>query len=158
MTQAIQHTHLSKLDLFTPSPLHPHLPPLVTAPYPMMDCIMLSTPDVLARAAHIRSLLGPRALDAAYMRVRPATHDRITKHLRIQYEAQKGWVVCPDAKRGDDDALWEELTRTSRQPASMRTGETRRRYAEKALGKEWEALGGRPREDYMACVRGFGRA
>jgi len=158
MTQAMQSTQLSKLDLFTPSPLHLDLPPLVTAPYPIMGaaCIMLSAPDVRARAAHVRSQLGDAARDESYMRNRRAKHDRIVKHLGIQYEPTVGWYVCSDASRnGDGDGEEKEKKKT---PGSMRSEESRMAYAEKALEEEWRALrmGGLVARDteYMACVRG----
>ena len=157
MTQAMTATQLSKLDLFTPSPLHLDLPPLVTAPYPIMGaaCIMLSAPDVRARAAHIRSRLGDAAQDESYMRNRRAKHDRIVKHLGIQYEPTVGWYVCSDAAGGRGDALGKEKKKI---PGSMRSEEGRVAYAEKALEEEWRAMGmgglvARD-TDYMACVRG----
>ncbi|EDU40004.1 hypothetical protein A1F94_000218 [Pyrenophora tritici-repentis] len=58
MTEALRTTGLSKQDLFTPSELHPNLPPLRTGLYPIYGgtATMLSTPDVLARKAYIKSL------------------------------------------------------------------------------------------------------
>jgi len=159
MTQAMQSTQLSKLDLFTPSPLHLDLPPLVTAPYPIMGaaCIMLSAPDVRARAAHIRSRLSDAAQDESYMRNRRAKHDRIVKHLGIQYEPTLGWYMCSDAARGGADVLGKEKEK-KKTPGSMRSEESRMAYAEKALEEEWRAIGmgGLVARDtnYMACVRG----
>jgi hypothetical protein len=74
MTSATQTTHLSKLDLFTPSPLHPLLLPLATGSYAVNGgtALMLSTPDVLARRDYIYSLLGDNVKDERYMRTRPA--------------------------------------------------------------------------------------
>ncbi|KAI4924695.1 hypothetical protein J4E85_007812 [Alternaria conjuncta] len=115
MTQAMTSTQLSKLDLFTPSPLHLDLPPLVTAPYPIMGaaCIMLSAPDVSTRAAHVRSRLGDAAQDESYMRNRRAKHDRIVKHLGITYEPTVGWYMCSDASRnGDGDREEKEKKKT----------------------------------------------
>lgn len=59
MTDAKHHHQLSDLDLFTPNFLHPTLPPLKTGVYKCMgaDATMISTPDVLARKAHIHSLI-----------------------------------------------------------------------------------------------------
>ena len=160
MTQAMTATQLSKLDLFTPSPLYLDLPPLVTAPYPIMGaaCIMLSAPDVRARAAHVRSQLGDAARDESYMRNRRAKHDRIVKHLGIQYEPTLGWYMCSDASRnGDGEVLGKEKEK-KKIPSSMRSEEGRIAYAEKALEEEWRALGmgGLVARDteYMACVRG----
>jgi len=152
-------TQLSKLDLFTPSPLYLDLPPLVTAPYPIMGaaCIMLSAPDVRARAAHVRSQLGDAARDESYMRNRRAKHDRIVKHLGIQYEPTVGWYVCSEAAGGGGDVLGKEKEK-KKTPGSMRSEESRTAYAEKALEEEWRALGmgGLVARDteYMACVRG----
>ncbi|KAI1561025.1 hypothetical protein A1F97_09550 [Pyrenophora tritici-repentis] len=58
MTEALRTTGLSKQDLFTPSELHPNLPPLRTGLYPIYGgtATTLSTPDVLARKAYIKSL------------------------------------------------------------------------------------------------------
>ena len=159
MTQAIQSTQLSKLDLFTPSPLYLDLPPLVTAPYPIMGaaCIMLSSPDVRARAAHVRSQLGDAARDGSYMRNRRAKHDRIVKHLGITYEPTLGWYVCSEAAGGGGDVLGKEKEK-KKTPGSMRSEESRMAYAEKALEEEWRALGMgglvAKDTDYMACVRG----
>ncbi len=151
MTQATQATHLSKLDLFTPSPLHPDLPPLATGLYYVMGgaATMLSTPDVLARSAYIRSLLGKTAQDDATMRVRPARHERIIKHLNIAYYDEVGWVMRE--VRNLDGHAGEAGKNTG--PKSMRTEESRREYAEKGLRREWAEMGVEPRRDYMACVR-----
>ncbi|RAQ98991.1 hypothetical protein DDE82_008707 [Stemphylium lycopersici] len=153
MTQASQQTHLSKLDLFTPSPLHPSLPPLATGAYPVMGSVatMLSTADVLERNSYIRSLLGDKAHDEAYMRVRPATHERIIKHLNIEYHEGVGWVESKDL--GDEDESEEKGEGGRKGPKSMWTREGRRRYVEKGLKREREALGMQECEDYMAGVR-----
>lgn len=117
-------------------------------------CIMLSAPDVRARAAQIRFQLGDAAHDEAYMRNRRAKHDRIVKHLCIQYEPIVGWYVCSDPARGEEEVLGKEKKKT---PGSMRSEESRMAYAEKALEGEWRAMGmgGLVAEDtdYMACVR-----
>ena len=149
MTQASQQTHLSKLDLFTPSPLHPHLPPLATGTYPVLGGVatMLSTPDVLARSAYIRSLLGDKAHDDGFMRVRPATHDRIIKHLNIEYYDGRGWLEMQE--RGEQEG-------EKKAPKSMATRESRRAYAEKGLRKEWEALGVEGYDDVMWGGRRLG--
>jgi hypothetical protein len=142
MTQATQATHLSKLDLFTPSPLHPDLPPLATGLYYVMGgaATMLSTPDVLARKT---------AQDDATMRVRPARHDRIIKHLNIAYYDEVGWLMRQ--VRNLDGHAGEAGRKTG--PKSMQTEESRREYAEKGLRREWAEMGVEPRRDYMACVR-----
>ncbi|KAJ6208870.1 hypothetical protein PSV09DRAFT_2390701 [Bipolaris maydis] len=129
MTQATQQTHLSKFDLFTPSPLHPNLPPLATGSYPVMGDVatMISTPDVMARSAYIRSLLGEKAQDEAFMRRRAAAHTRIMKHMNMDYHQGKGWLA------------YREMTKKG--PKSMQTKESRRKYIEEGLKKEWEALG-----------------
>jgi hypothetical protein len=126
MTHASTTYHLSKLDLFTPSPLHPHLPPLTVGTYPVSGgiAIMLSTPDVIARRDYIAGLLGDKPL----LNTRPAAHERIIKHLNITYVANF-----------EDWASLGELIRDT--PKSMRTKETRRAYVKKALRKEWENMG-----------------
>jgi hypothetical protein len=43
MTNALTQYHISKLDLFTPSVLHPSLPPLATGEYMMAGGIVNST-------------------------------------------------------------------------------------------------------------------
>jgi hypothetical protein len=138
MTQAIHQTHLSKLDLFTPSPLHPHLPPLATGAYPVMAATMISTPDVLARSAYIRAQLGEKGQDDKFMRRRCAAHDRLVKHMNIEYCEGRGWVAGgPLVKLG---------------PKSMQSEEARKRYVEEGLRKEWEALELEPFEDVIAGV------
>ncbi|EMD91478.1 hypothetical protein COCC4DRAFT_188463 [Bipolaris maydis ATCC 48331] len=142
MTQATQQTHLSKFDLFTPSPLHPNLPPLATGSYPVMGDVatMISTPDVMARSAYIRSLLGEKAQDEAFMRRRAAAHTRIMKHMNMDYHQGKGWLA------------YREMTKKG--PKSMQTKESRRKYIEEGLKKEWEALGVEPYEHVLARVNG----
>jgi hypothetical protein len=158
MTQATQQTHLSKLDLFTPSPLHPILPPLPTGLYHVMGgtATMLSTPDVLARSAYIHSLLGDKAKDDAYMRPRPAAHERIIKHLNIEYLEGTGWWLGPDME-DEDPGEWDtekgEGKRKGNGPRSMRSEEERRKYAEKGLRREWEAMGIEPYKNLMGGVR-----
>ncbi|CAE7011673.1 hypothetical protein PTTW11_02229 [Pyrenophora teres f. teres] len=80
MTDALKTTRLSKLDLFTPSELHPDLPPLRTGLYPVYGGIatMLSTPDVLARKAYIKSLPKRKAN-------RPATDLPIGLEKRVRH-------------------------------------------------------------------------
>jgi hypothetical protein len=126
MTHASTTYNLSKLDLFTPSPLHPHLPSLTVGTYPVSGgmAIMLSTPDVLARRDYIAGLLGDKPL----LNTRPAAHERIIRHLNITYVAHS-----------EDWASLGELSRDT--PKSMKTKEARRAYVEKALRKEWEIMG-----------------
>jgi hypothetical protein len=132
MTEATQTTHLSKLDFFTPSPLHPHLPPLATGSYAVNGgtATMLSTPDVLARRDHIYALLGDKVKDEKYMRVRPATHERIIKHMEKEYYNGR-WYNVGMAGRRDGKNV----------PKSMQTWEARREYVKKGLEREWEAMG-----------------
>ena len=112
---------------------------------------MLSTADVLERNSYVRSLLGHKAQDEADMRVRPATHERIMKHLNIEYHEGVGWLEGKGL--GDDDESGEKGESERKGPKSMWTREGRRRYVEKGLKREWEALGMRECEDYMAGVR-----
>lgn len=46
MTNAIKQHHLSKLDIFTPSRLHPSLPPLAHGEYPVMGGVATSKPKL----------------------------------------------------------------------------------------------------------------
>jgi len=144
MTQASQQTHLSKLDLFTPSPLHPELPPLTTGSQFTVSgpATMLSTPEVLERSAYIESLLCAKADDAAIVRVRPATHERIIKHMGIRYEEGAGWLYS-----GYQAEMWPNG------PKSIKTEETRTAYVTKGLRKEREALGLEPVENPMAVIK-----
>lgn len=136
MTEAKDQTRLSKLDLFTPSPLHPRLPSLPTGMSSGNLATMLSTPDVLARAEHIRALLGDGANDEASMRKRQAKHDRIMKHLNIDYFEGAGWVEKDEVKD-------ERFTGAPKKnvPKSMQTREARMLYAQAGLREEWKALG-----------------
>ncbi|KAF5851447.1 hypothetical protein GGP41_004249 [Bipolaris sorokiniana] len=101
---------------------------------------MISTPDVMARSAHIRSLLGEKAQDETFMRRRAAAHARIMKHMNMDYHQGKGWLAYREmAKKG---------------PKSMQTKEGRKKYIEEGLKKEWEALGVDPYEHVLARVNG----
>ncbi|KAF7677081.1 hypothetical protein GT037_005293 [Alternaria burnsii] len=158
MTQAIQETHLSKLDLFTPSPLHPTLPPLPTGLYHCMGgtATMLSTPHVQARKTYIHTLLGSKATDESYLRPRPSAHERIIKHLNIEYFEGRGWWQAPDME--DEDSCEEDTgegegKKKAKGPYSMRSAESRRAYAEKGLKKEWLALGMEEHENFMGGVK-----
>jgi hypothetical protein len=144
MTQASKDYYLSKLDLFTPNALHPSLPPLTTGLYTIMGnpCTMILESDVLARKAHIASLLGAAA--ETHMQRRPAAHDRIIAHMGLYFLCGKGrqglWVKAPPLSA----AAMEKAAK------SMKTVEGRREYVRKALEKEWQALGvgtGGSRED-----------
>ncbi|KAG9186913.1 hypothetical protein G6011_10021 [Alternaria panax] len=158
MTQAVQQHHLSKLDLFTPSPLHPTLPPLSTGLYHCMGGVatMLSTPNVLARSTYIHSLLGDKAQDESYMRRRPSAHERIIKHLNIEYFEGRGWWAAPDIE-AEDSCEWDleegQGKNRGRGPYSMRSEESRREYAEKGLRREWKALGVEPCDSLMGGVK-----
>lgn len=136
MTEARDQTHLSKLDLFTPSPLHPRLPPLPTGMSSGNLATMLSTPDVLARKEHIRALLGDGANDEAAMHKRQAKHDRIMKHLNIDYFQGTGWVEKDEAKDGRSMGVPKKNP-----PKSMQTREARMLYAQVGMREEWKALG-----------------
>lgn len=154
MTDARNATHLSKLDLFTPSPLHPHLPPLATGLHMGGLATMILTSDVLARRAHIGALLGDEAGDEAAMRKRQARHERIMKHLNVDYFEGAGWVDRGDTRR--EAAVGVGVLK--KVPKSMRTREDMRRYAEEGLRREWQALGVEEGEDRMADVwKCFGR-
>lgn len=158
MTQAIQETHLSKLDLFTPSPLHPTLPPLPTGLYHCMGgtATMLSTPHVQARKTYIHTLLGSKATDDSYMRPRPSAHERIIKHLNIEYFEGRGWWQAPDMEDEDScegDTGEGEGRKKGKGPYSMRSAESRRAYAEKGLKREWMALGMEEHENFMGGVK-----
>ncbi|KAF1946149.1 hypothetical protein EJ02DRAFT_450923 [Clathrospora elynae] len=132
MTKATQDHHLSKLDLFTPNLLHPHLPSLAVGTIKVMggDTTLISEADVLARREYIHRLLGDKAKDPAVMRVRPATHERIIKHLNTfyDYRRRKWRQLMPP---GEDQIR--------KGPKSMATEESRRVYADKALKREWAA-------------------
>jgi hypothetical protein len=112
---------------------------------------MLSTPDVLARSAYIRSLIGKTAQDEALMRVRPGRHERIIKHLNIAYYDEVGWRMREGLSLNLDGNVGEGEKKKG--PKSMRTEESRREYAEKGLRREWAEMGVEPCRDYMACVR-----
>lgn len=130
MTQASKECHLSKLDLFTPNVLHPTLSPLATGLLSVMgdDATMIARDDVLTRRDYIYSLLGDKAKDTSFMRKRTAAHQRITQHLsmRLTYGSWYRERISESEMSG---------------PKSMRTAESRRAYAEKALEKEWAAMG-----------------
>jgi hypothetical protein len=136
MTQATTEHHLSKLDLFTPNVLHPTLPPLTSGLHTVMGsgCTMILEADVLAREAHIKSLLGDHA--EKHMQRRPAAHDRIIAHMGIYYcsgngSGPGGWRRAP----GLSEAALEKAAK------SMKTQEGRNEYVNKNLEKEWKAMG-----------------
>lgn len=133
MTEATSKHYLSKLDLLTPSILHPDLGPLATSTYVCMgsDTRMFSTPDVLARKSHIQSLLGTEASNTVYLKRRIAAHDRIIRHKDITVCKGK-WV-----RAGFYDSIAEEDLKAK----SMRTSETREKYVKDRLEKEWTAMG-----------------
>ncbi|KAI8936397.1 hypothetical protein NX059_006807 [Plenodomus lindquistii] len=130
MTQAITEHHLSKLDLFTPNPLHPLLEELRVGTLASVQATMISEPDVLARRDYIYALLGPAAQDSSALRARPAAHERIIQHLNTAYD--------PDIRRW---CLARPHADMSRQPKSMQTREGRLAYVKKALRKERMTLG-----------------
>lgn len=143
MTEAIRDTQLGKLDLFTPSPLHPDLPPLTSATYYLhatMTC-MLSQPEVLARLAHVESLLGAKADDVAVMRGRAAAHERIINHWDIYYSGRGVW--SHNQFRPDPSAK----TKSLRTVAGMKA------YATKGMKREREALGLEPVDDVLALLK-----
>ncbi|KAH9865664.1 hypothetical protein J1614_009250 [Plenodomus biglobosus] len=133
MTAAIATHHLSKLDLFTPNPLHPYLPQLRLGAAQVLggQAILISEPDILARRDHIYALLGDKAHNPAFLRARPTAHYRILLHLFIYF--------CPTRKR------WRRLNTDIPNPEelsiSMRTREGRLAYAKKALRLERMAMG-----------------
>jgi hypothetical protein len=131
MTESTQSTHLSKLDLFTPSPLH-SLPPLATGSYPVNGgtATMISTPDVHARRDLIYGLLGDITNDEKYMRLRPARHDRITKHMHMDLHNGR-WYNIEKLETKEGKSL----------PKSMQSKEARGEYVKKALEREWEDMG-----------------
>jgi hypothetical protein len=134
MTEATQTTHLSKLDLFTPSPLHPYLPPLASGSYAVNGgtATMLSSSDVLARRYHIYALLGDKVKDEKYMRVRPATHKRIIQHMGVEYgSGASRWFRTREVGQGEMKGG----------PKSMQSWEARREYAARGLEREWAAMG-----------------
>ncbi|KAF2120690.1 hypothetical protein BDV96DRAFT_641352 [Lophiotrema nucula] len=138
MTEAINNG-LSKLDLFTPSVLHPSLPPLTHAEHTVMGgtSILILSSDVDARKSYIRSLLGPaRADDAAYLRRRIAAHDRIVNHASIYYRAhRRRWIKIAPAEG------FEQVGPPSRRVKSMANEDSRQKYVDDGLKKEWAAMG-----------------
>jgi hypothetical protein len=142
MTEAITVHGVSKLDLFTPNRLHPTLPPLTLGAYVCMgnDTLMISTPCVLARKAHVYALLGDQADDTGYLRRRIAAHDRLIRHLDIMHKVSRGkarWIKAYKltAVGADGEKVPTKLTK------SLQTIETREEYVRKALLKEWKAMG-----------------
>ena len=93
---------------------------------------MLSTSDVHARRNHIYALLGNKVKDEKYMRVRPAAHERIIKHMGIEYHSGIArWINTGEVGRKEGKNM----------PKSMLSREARREYAAKGLEREWEAMG-----------------
>ncbi|KAH7388794.1 hypothetical protein BKA66DRAFT_489929 [Pyrenochaeta sp. MPI-SDFR-AT-0127] len=134
MTIAIQDYYLSKLDLFTPNDLHPHLPPLATGTYSVMGGVatMISERDVIARRDHIKALLGSNIEGRNYLRKRIGIHNRIIQHLGIIWSATRaGWKKAPNLTEMD----------LEKGPKSMKTEENRRAYVKKGLQSEWAAMG-----------------
>lgn len=103
---------------------------------------MLSTPEVLERSAYIESLLCAKADDAASMRARPATHERIIKHMGVRYEVGRGWLYS-----GYQSEMWPSG------PKSIKTEEARIAYVTKGLKREREALGLEPIDNPMAVIK-----
>lgn len=135
MTDAKAQTRLSKLDLFTPSPLHPYLPPLTTGLYPAMGATMLSTPHVLARKEQVVKMLGgygSAACDDVALRKRQARLERIMKHLGIDYVEGEGWVERLKVE-------WMDVGKGKGKEQVWGLG--RKRLLEGELKGEWEALG-----------------
>jgi len=141
MTEAISTHALSKLDLFTPNKLHPALPPLTLGTYMCMgnDTLMLSTPSVLARKAHIHGLLGDKAKDAAYLRRRVAAHDRLILHMDIMHRVSQGKARWVKAYRWTGRNVNGEATK--RKPKSLGSSEDREAYVRKGLKKQWHDMG-----------------
>ncbi|KAL5118258.1 hypothetical protein ACEQ8H_003768 [Pleosporales sp. CAS-2024a] len=131
MTEAHRSYSLSKLDLFTPNSLHPHLPPLTTGIYTVggSPAIMILESDVVQRQAHILSLLRPEFQQR--MPRRTAAHARIINHMGVWYCPRSGWCRSPRLSA----AALEKAAK------SMQTEEGRRDYVKKALAKEWEMMG-----------------
>jgi hypothetical protein len=141
MTEAISTHRLSKLDLFTPNRLHPTLPSLTLGMYMCMgnNTLMLSTPDVLARKAHVHGLLGDKVDDEGYLRRRVAAHDRLIMHMDIVYRLIQGRVRWIKAYKYDvGSADWEVKRKVKK---SLSTKEAREEYVMKELPKQWEAMG-----------------
>ncbi|KAJ4367511.1 hypothetical protein N0V83_007094 [Neocucurbitaria cava] len=139
MTKATQDHALSKLDLFTPNALHPHLAPLSIGNYTVMGgtATMILAADVVARRDHIYAVLGnTRALDAAYMRKRVAAHQRMIQHMGIVWD-------CEDAawREAYEPRVKEMVTVKQKGPKSMRSEDSRREYVKMALTKEWDDMG-----------------
>ncbi|KAF2264491.1 hypothetical protein CC78DRAFT_616656 [Lojkania enalia] len=133
MTEAITKHGLSKLDLFTPCILHPNLPPLNTGVYMCMGgyTIMISESDVFARKAYVDSLMGSKAQDMALRRRRVARHDRIAKHMDIEYR-NGGWRKAWNFPAHSDANL---------KTKSLQTQESRDKYVREGLRKEWAEMG-----------------
>ncbi|KAF2463317.1 uncharacterized protein BDR25DRAFT_273165 [Lindgomyces ingoldianus] len=133
MTNASTKHGLSKLDLFTPNPLHPNLPSLTVGVYMCMGShtVMLSEPDVLARKKYIYDLLGTaQSSDPAYLKRRVSAHERIIKHMDRRLNLGQ-WVRRRPLAIVEGEAIAK----------SMRTEESREKYVVEGLEREWAAMG-----------------
>lgn len=142
MTEASNAHSLSKLDLFTPNKLHPALPPLTLGTYMCMgnDTLMLFTPSVLTRKAHIHGLLGDKANDAGFLRRRVAAHERLLQHMDVMHVVYKrGTVRWVRAHRYVGTGVDED--KGKRRVKSLSSAESRDACVRKALAKQWEAMG-----------------
>ncbi|KAF2856234.1 hypothetical protein T440DRAFT_463579 [Plenodomus tracheiphilus IPT5] len=132
MTQAIQSHHLSKLDLFTPNLLHPHLPELRLGASNTLggQTTLISEPDVLARREYLYALRKcARGASPTGLRHGPPAHNRIIEHLRIVFNPfYRRW--CSDKKPV-----------TEKMAVSMRTIDQRGTYVRRHLLTTWMELG-----------------
>ncbi|KAJ4301863.1 hypothetical protein N0V90_003959 [Kalmusia sp. IMI 367209] len=135
MTDATIKHHLSKLDMFTPNCLHPDLPPLIVGTYTVMggESVMISTPSVLARKAHIASLLNSTDFDdVSHMRRRIAAHNRLIMHMDIGYRLRgRNMEWIQNRAHFGVKSL----------PKSMANEQSRHAYVMKGLTKEWKDIG-----------------
>ncbi|KAF2018918.1 hypothetical protein BU24DRAFT_458646 [Aaosphaeria arxii CBS 175.79] len=140
MTDAATKHGLSKLDLFTPNPLHASLPPLTHGTYNCMGtaAVMLLETDVLARKTHIHGLLaaasGPDAVTPPALNRRVAAHTRIAAALGIAwYQVYWRNVGHGDGGGGGDFAP------PSADMQSLRAGKLH--YAREQIKRQWAAMG-----------------
>ncbi|KAF2447906.1 hypothetical protein P171DRAFT_383141 [Karstenula rhodostoma CBS 690.94] len=117
MTAALRDHRLSKLDLFTPNILHPTLPPLSTGQYSVMgsEATMIATSDVLARKAHIASLLGPAKADnRRIMRSRAESHSSLIFITDIFVASTANTVVWRPMQRTLEQMPWQRSANQAR--------------------------------------------
>jgi hypothetical protein len=128
-TAAIKDHGLSKLDLFTPNVLYPHLPPLVLGTYVCMggDTLMISESSVLERKSQILKLLthGEEDYqDGSLLRRRAGRHHRFLQLMNSAYVVSK----C--------EGRW---VRTNREQNGM-SNKMVDAYVKEFLGKEWRSM------------------